>query len=265
MMEALATTHEAVRKRGKVVTDQTGKRTKQMKMWRAMGRTLCDIHMLVFNIGRSDVRSKHATPIAMLVQVSAHSALETQSAIIEMSFDLFHSIGVLMDMRAIVHFLERVIETRPATGGHITKDALWCMTNTLLAHRCWRKFPGLTRHLPHILLGGTMQGVSLQDSTFEEPLPKAASAAIAAPASGGRCPSEHRNRRLEKFVSMRRERFQQVMHALDVLISWAKCEKMFRGQNAEDHATPRIRTRSSHQGARERCYAGRRLLTGGNG
>lgn len=226
MMEALGTAHETVRKRGKTPTEDAGKRTKQMKMWRAIGRTLCDIHMLVFNIGRSDFRTKHATPMAMLLQVSTHSALETQSQIIDMSFAMFDAIGMLMDMLAIVHFLEMVLERRPASGGHLTKEVLWATARTLMAHRCWRKFPGLTRHLPHILLGGTMQGVSLQDNVFEEPPPKSKSKGPGAgqPAIGGNEQGPG-NRRLEAFVRRRRERFGQVKHALEVLVSWAKCER----------------------------------------
>ena len=126
-------------------------------------------------------------------------------------------------MLAIVRLLEMIFEKRPASGGHLTKGVLWATARTLMAHRCWRKFPGLTRHLPHMLLGGTMQGVSLEDGVFDEPPPK----------EHGR--QGHSNTRLatgssveerrKLFVHKRRERFRQVMQALEVLISWAKCEK----------------------------------------
>ena len=113
MMEALGTAREAVRKQGTTSTEDTGKRTKQMNMWRAMGRTLCDIHMLVFNIGRSDFRTKRVTPVAVLLQVSTHSSLESQSRVVDVSFAMFHAIGTLMDMLAIVRLLEMILDSRP--------------------------------------------------------------------------------------------------------------------------------------------------------
>ena len=93
MMEALGTAHEEVRKQGEPPTEDTGKKTKQINMWRAMGRTLCDIHMLVFNIGRRDFRMKHVSPLAMLVQVGTHSLLESQTRVLDVSFAIFHAIG----------------------------------------------------------------------------------------------------------------------------------------------------------------------------
>ena len=76
-----------------------------MNMWRAMGRSLCDIHMLVFNIGRSDFRTKHVTPVAILLQVSTRSSLESQLRDVDVSFAMCHAIGTLMDMIAIVRLL----------------------------------------------------------------------------------------------------------------------------------------------------------------
>ena len=222
MMEALGTAHEAVRKQGKTPTEDTGKRTKQMKMWRAMGRTLCDIHMLVFNIGRSDFRTKHATPVAMLLQVSTRSSLECQSRVVDASFAMFDAIGTLMDMLAIVRLLEMILDRQPASGGHLTKGVMWAAAKTLMAHRCWRQFPGLTRHLPHILLGGAMQGVSLEDGAFNEPPPKGT--VEHQPATGGSAEAPCHKHRVA-YVHRRRQRFRQATHALEVLLSWAKCEK----------------------------------------
>ena len=235
MMETLGTAHEAVRKEGRRVTEDCGQRTKQMKMWRAMGRTLCDIHMLVFNIGRSDFRAKHAKPMAMLLQVSTRSALETPEQVMLMSFEMFNAIGMLMDMLAIVRFLEMVLEKQPATGGHLTKGVLWATARTLMAHRCWRKFPGLTRHLPHILLGGTMQGVSLQDGVFKEPLPKVH--AKGRSATGGTM-AEHSNHSRANVLHRRHERFGHVKHALEVLLSWARYEKHVSKRRYSSMAPP---------------------------
>ena len=49
----------------------------------------------------------------------------------------------------------------------------------------WRHFPLLVSHLPHILLGGTMQGIDLHSDVFEERLPQKKAAASGAMAASG--------------------------------------------------------------------------------
>ena len=193
-----------------------------MDMWRATGRTLCDVQMLVFNIGRSDFRTKHVAPVAGLLQLSTHSSLESQYRVVDVSFAMFHAIGTLMDMIAIVRLLEMILDRQPASGGHLTKGVMWAAAKTLMAHRCWRQFPGLSRHLPQILLGGTMQGVILEDGAFDEPPPKGTKQHQ--PATGGSAEDPCHKHRVA-YVHRRRERFRQVTHALEALLSWAKCEK----------------------------------------
>ena len=102
MTEVLETAHVVAEKNGRSVTSNTGLRCKQMKAWRALGRTMCDIRLLVFNIGRSDFRMKHITPYATLVQVGTQSVVCTPQHTIDVSFDMCRSIGALLDMRAIV-------------------------------------------------------------------------------------------------------------------------------------------------------------------
>ncbi len=48
----------------------TGLRAKKMRALRALGRTLLDTNMLVFNMGRGDFRRKHLVGYAMELQTS---------------------------------------------------------------------------------------------------------------------------------------------------------------------------------------------------
>ena len=59
MHQSLENVREARTKQGQVVTAKTGMRTKEMRAWRSLGRAMLDIHMLVFNLGRSDFRRLH--------------------------------------------------------------------------------------------------------------------------------------------------------------------------------------------------------------
>ena len=70
----------------------------------------------------------------------------------------------------------------------------------------------MTRHLPHILLGGTMQGIDLQSGVFDEPKDTAAT---------GASPVSHRQRWLEN----RKERFAHVLGAVGELVDWIKTER----------------------------------------
>ena len=197
-------------RQGHRVTARLGERTAEMKFWRAMGRTLFDIKLLVFNLGRADFRAKHTTPIALLVQGTDYSAIDSQVVCLELSFAMFRSLGALLDLRAIITLLEALLEPTAYARPNFRKQVVWATAKTLFAHRAWRDFPGLTRHLPHILLGGTMQGIDLHSGVFDEP-------AAATGASSG----SHRQRWLDN----RKERFAHVLGAVGELVDWVKTER----------------------------------------
>ena len=56
MQQTLETTRLAREARGERTTARTGVKTKEMKAWRSLGRTMLDIRLLVFNLGRVDYR-----------------------------------------------------------------------------------------------------------------------------------------------------------------------------------------------------------------
>ena len=192
-----------------------GNNSKQVRAWRALGRTLCDIQLLVFNIGRADFRSKFVEPFTIMIQTSSSNAMGLQEVGLTASMHMIRAGAALTDARGIIMILGRImIAASGATAAaqprncRLKKYHLWAFTRTHLAHRCWRWFPGLVRHLPHILLGGTMQGVALQSAEFEEPAPRGAAA------------PEPRS-----LVALRSQRFQEVLSALELLLEWTKVER----------------------------------------
>ena len=58
MVQTLENIHQQHIKNGKQVTAKTGLLTKEMRAWRSLGRTMQDIRLLVFNLGRTDFRKK---------------------------------------------------------------------------------------------------------------------------------------------------------------------------------------------------------------
>ena len=202
----------AAERQGHRVTARIGERTAQMKLWRAMGRTLFDIRLLVFNLGRADFRSKHVTHIALIVEGTTYSAIDSQGVCMEFSFAMFRSLGALLDLRAIINLLEALLEPTAYARPNFRKNVIWATAKMLFARRVWRHFPGLTRHFPHILLGGTMQGIDLQSGVFDEPKDTAAT---------GASPVSHRQRWLET----RKERFAHVLGAVGELVDWIKTER----------------------------------------
>lgn len=85
----------------------------------------------------------------------------------------------------------------------------WMTLRTLLAHRCWRYFPKLALKLPEVLLGGSFNGVKLQNEIFHEP-------------TGS---PEAEPNKWKRGALRRSERFEHVMHALGRLMHWAMAER----------------------------------------
>ena len=100
-----------------------------------------------------------------MIQTSSSNAMGLQAVGLTASMYMIRASAALTDARGIIKILDRImIAAAGATASaqprscRLKKYHLWAFTRTHLAHRCWRWFPGLVRHLPHILLGGTMQG-----------------------------------------------------------------------------------------------------------
>jgi hypothetical protein len=188
---------------------------------------MMDIGLLMFNLGRCDFRAKHLVPHIILVQGSVRSGVETTQEAFEVSNEMFQSIGALIEMRGLIRLSESLLDSpawvkREDSAGRLTKGTIWCTFKTLLAHRCWRRLPGLTRHLPHVLLGGNLQGVDLQSGEFDEPLPKTGpNKSVKPPPPPCRTIAARKGRDSEK----RRTRYAQVYQAIDMLIRWALLER----------------------------------------
>ena len=178
MHQSLENAREACTKQGQVVTAKTGMRTKEMRAWRSLGRAMLDIHMLVFNLGRSDFRGRHLRAYAIEVQ-SSLSTSPPESAV-AMGHAMLLAVGSLVEMRGILQFIQTLChgyELAVNKNGKLVisnarklsdprsvvpmKGTLWTTCKTLLVHMCWRQFPSLTLKIPEIVLGGSVTGVSL--------------------------------------------------------------------------------------------------------
>ena len=200
-------------------TPKTGLNTKQMKLWRSLGRAMLDIRVLVFNLARVDYRSKHLAAFALECQTSLNMNMLPGDAAYTCSKEMLAAVGALVEMQGIVRMLREIcsgwVFEQRGKGGILKKVDLgksltgwWTTLRTLLAHRCWRYFPKLALKLPGILLDGSFMGVKLQSEIFNEP---------------GNSPdqpfSKHRN------ASMRSDRFDHVMDALGQVMHWAMDER----------------------------------------
>jgi hypothetical protein len=223
----------AVQARGGQPTAKTGMNTQKMKAWRALGRTLVDIQVLVFNCGRSDFRTKHTCAFTLMAQSSLKvGANSTNKAALGASIAMFRSIGTLIEMIGIVRLMEQLMRAPQwvvVPNGHdevgkqtycpvlLKQHTLWATCRTLLAHRCWRDFPTLAIRLPELLLGGTFRGVRLQSTEFDEPAPcRPAATSRPLPATGVKRAAilEHRD-----------SRFAATLVALNRLLLWARMER----------------------------------------
>ena len=195
-------------------SDRIGERTAQMRLWRAIGRSMFDMRVMLFNMGREDFRAKHTATNALIVQTTLHSSIETTRYCMDMYIHMFQSLAALLDVRAIIRMLEALLEPTAYARPYFRKGVVWATAKTLLQHRAWRQFPMLVSHLPHVLLAGTLQGIDLHSDVFEEPLPqKKAAASGAKETSRDRC------------LKRRKQRFADVAYAIDSLIDWVKLER----------------------------------------
>ena len=86
-----------------------GNHSKQVCAWRALGRTLCDIQLLVFNIGRADFRSKFVEPFTIMIQTSSSNAMGLQEVGLTASMHMIRAGAALKDAGGIIMILDRIM------------------------------------------------------------------------------------------------------------------------------------------------------------
>lgn len=226
----------AAQSRGQTPTERTGMNTRNMRAWRALGRTLLDLNLLVFNCGRSDFRTKHVVSFTLMSQASLQvGASSSRKAAFGASIGMLKGIEALVAMLGIVRLMEQLLKAPEwvqvpkgddTFGPVVLKNyTLWTTFRTLLAHTCWRQFPTLTVRLPEILLGAHFCGVPLHTCQFDEPgtLEK----------SGPLTASEWEIKRRRNWVAeqkqmileRRDQRFAATLAALGKLLQWARAER----------------------------------------
>ncbi len=179
LFECQENAHRRCIARGKHPTSQTGLRTAEQRGWRALGRSLLDIRLLTFSMGREDYRNRHVVAYAMTAQASLHLTVGSSDVAFKQSCAMQFGVAVLIEIQGIVRLLEGLLAAPAWVAGNstgeprrpvkITKYTLWLTCRTLLAHKAWRDYPMLVKHLPEILLGATFRGVPLQGNEFVEP------------------------------------------------------------------------------------------------
>ena len=101
---------------------------------------------------------------------------------------MLEAVGALVETQGIARMMSQicsgvVFEQRGNGGGkRELEGGPWRQTNvatfwwttlrTLLARRCWKYFPKLAVKLPDVLLGGSLNGVKLQNEILNEPTEK---------------------------------------------------------------------------------------------
>ena len=209
----------------------------KIQAWRALGRNLIDIDLLVFNCGRSDFRKMHTVAFTLMAQSSLHvGANSTTQAAVGASEGMFKSLQSLVAMAGIVRMMEQLLRAPQwvvVPNGHDTAGearccplvfksyTLWQVFRTLLAHQCWREFPSLSMRLPELLLAGSFRGVPLHTQEFTEP------AEILEPlsVSSARLGMTIVNARRARMLENRRFRFKSTLQALSRLLQWARAER----------------------------------------
>ncbi len=106
MQEVIQNARHDAERAGHAPSDKLGQNSKPMKSLRALGRTLADINLLVFNMGRADYRNKHMLPYMMLIQTSTKPDLghgcKTALGVVGQMFEATRS---LVQMQGIVRFI----------------------------------------------------------------------------------------------------------------------------------------------------------------
>ena len=211
----------AAESHGRVPTSMVGMQTKTMKQWRALGRLLLDVRLLVFNCGRCDFRAKHSVPLNLVAQTTlAVGSKSHVDMVVDISRGMLDSITALVAMLGIVRLVEQLLQApqwvreRDDRTGQLQpvvlkQYTLWATCRTLLAHSCWRHFPTLSTRLPELLLGGTFRGVPMHSTAFDEP-----SSALA---SG--------NTKQAAILERRARRFKATKEALERLLHFARVER----------------------------------------
>ena len=234
----------AAQSRGQTFTDKTGMNTRNMRAWRALGRTLLDINLLVFNCGRSDFRTKHVVAFTLMAQSSLKvGASASRKAALGASMGMLQGIEALVAMLGIVRLMEQLLKAPEwvlvpqACDGPGNQDqqwrpvalknyTLWTTFRTLLAHNCWRQFPTLTARLPEILLGAHFCGVPLHTQQFDEP---SALAEKRRPLAAGEWESlrqlDWAGQKKQMVLERRDKRFAATLTALGKVLDWARAER----------------------------------------
>ena len=221
----------AALRRGHEPGASAGTRTVAMRKWCSMGRTLLNIKLLIFNMGRANFRDAFLIKYTKKTQRSLHVDVGRFQDAVQTGEAMLEGIRQLLYLTGLVRFLKTLFDMYhlgwhrhcfPSDGnGLVTAAAsakntftvrnLTVMVMTLANHAAWRTFPLLCRYLPEMLLFNSIRGVSLDPFPFNT--------------SPGAAADRTRTLLTEERRLLREYRFNDILDALSSLLKWAQTER----------------------------------------
>ena len=160
----------------KMPSSTVGVRTKDCRELRQVGRTLLDPKVLVFGIGKGDLRNVFLAAYATLTQNFKISALVKVACQSDMFSAMRSAISGLARLAGMLRMLAVIVWDRNVCRARwsLGRESLRLHVSTFSVHCCWRYIPNVLRLLPGLLLQYEFQGASIRESSnrFSDPPPK---------------------------------------------------------------------------------------------
>jgi hypothetical protein len=161
-------------------TTRVGLTTKVCKELRSVGRTLMDPKILIFGVGRGDLRNLFIAAYATLTQNYKISALVKVGCQHDMFLAMQSAIAGIAQLAGALRMLSTMMFNRRVCPSRwsLGVQSLRMHVMTFAVHYCWRYIPNVVKLLPGLLVH-SQQGYSFQNlpiklglSRFAEPPPR---------------------------------------------------------------------------------------------
>jgi hypothetical protein len=208
--------------RPKLPSTAAGVRTQMCKEMRSVGRTLMDPKILIFGIGRGDLRNVFIAAYATLTQSYKVSALVKVGCQHDMFLAMQSAIAGIAQLAGALRMLHTIMYDRSVCASRFSlgSQALRMHVMTFAVHYCWRYIPNVVKLLPGLLVHSE-QGYVFQNlpikvglSRFSEPPPRKKM-----------CYEERQAQfRTVRNVDAPAEIWRRTIEALDELCRWLRLE-----------------------------------------
>ena len=193
---------------------------------RELGRTITSPQMLVFGLGRHELRDQYMAAYAVLTQDYKVSAMVKVAEQHRLLMSMNAAVDGLVALSGALRMLHTLAWGQKKTGRwHLGRAALRHHIKVFCGHYAWRHIPIVANAIPDILLPRqaadppTFQGVALHNLRFEEPQPRRAS---------GESYEQRRASWMEERLSIGQHgRWADVSMALTDLARWLRMEAIW--------------------------------------